>query len=348
MPQPLIAIFDTKPYDRQFLSEAVKEYPFQLRFVAPHLDASTAGLATGCPVVCAFVNDTLDAATIRVLKENGTELLALRCAGYNNVDLKAAYGAIHVVRVPAYSPHAVAEHTLALILSLNRKIHRAYNRVRDGNFTLDGLLGFDLFGKTAGVIGTGKIGKCLITILKGLGMNVLAYDLFPDTALAAAQGFTYVDLPTLFRSSDIISLHCPLTPQTKHLINDDTIALMKDGVMLINTGRGELVNTRALIKALKTRKVGAAGLDVYEEEGEYFFEDFSSRMVSDDVLARLLTFPNVLITGHQAFFTAEAMQNIARTTLDNIKDYYNGGYLPNEICYQCDKGCPKKQQQRCF
>jgi len=348
MTKPLIAFFDTKPYDKSFFSSLAGEFNVDIKFISARLGADTAELAKGCGVVCVFVNDVVDRGSLETLKKNGTRLIALRCAGYNNVDLKAAYGAIHVVRVPAYSPHAVAEHTTALILALNRKIHKAYNRVRDGNFTLDGLLGFDLFGKTAGVVGTGRIGKCLITILKGFGMNVLAYDLYPDEQFAIAQGFSYVDLPRLFRESDIISLHCPLTPQSRHLINDVSLEQMKDGVMIINTGRGELVDTKALIKALKRGKVGSAGLDVYEEEGDYFFEDFSSRMVSDDVLARLLTFSNVLITGHQAFFTREAMENIARTTLGNIRDFNSGGYLPNEICYHCDKECAKKNKQRCF
>jgi D-lactate dehydrogenase len=343
-----IAFFDTKPYDRLFFNEANKARAFDIRFLMPHLSLETAQLARGSDVVCAFVNDNLDQGVLSVLKENGIQLIALRCAGYNNVDLRAAYGAVHVVRVPAYSPHAVAEHAMALILCLNRKVHRAYNRVRDGNFTLDGLLGFDLYGKTAGVIGTGKIGKCLSAILKGFGMKVLAYDAFPDEALAREAGFTYTGLAELCREADIISLHCPLTPETQHLVDEEMIAGMKDGVVLINTGRGELIDTHALIEGLKSGKVGAAGLDVYEEESEYFFEDFSSSVISDDTLARLLTFPNVLITAHQAFFTREAMHNIAETTLSNIKDFFDGGYMPNEICYHCNQACRKKAGQRCF
>lgn len=343
-----IAFFDTKPYDRLFFSEANREHSFDLKFLSPHLTAETAGLARGSEAVCAFVNDSLDKETIGALKDSGVRLIALRCAGYNNVDLKAAYGALHVVRVPAYSPHAVAEHAMALVLCLNRKVHRAYNRVRDGNFTLDGLLGFDLYGRTAGVVGTGKIGRCLVAILKGFGMKVLAHDFAPDAAFAKEQGMEYVDLPELCRRSDIISLHCPLTPQTRHMVDAKMIAGMKDGVVLINTGRGELIDTPALIDGLKSGKVGAAGLDVYEEEGEYFFEDFSSSVISDDTLARLLTFPNVLITAHQGFFTREAMRNIAETTLLNVRDFFDGGYLPNEICYRCDKTCLKKSRQRCF
>lgn len=343
-----IAFFDTKPYDKIFFDEANKEHSFDIKFLLPHLTHETAELARGFDAVCAFVNDRIDKDTLDVLKKNDIQLIAMRCAGYNNVDLKVAYGSVHVVRVPAYSPHAVAEHAMALALCLNRKIHRAYNRVRDGNFTLNGLLGFDLYGKTAGVIGTGKIGKCLIAILKGFGMRVLAYDAFPDEVFAKEQGVSYVDLSQLCRDSDIISLHCPLTPQTQHLVNEKMIAGMKDGVVLINTGRGELIDTHALIEGLKNGKVGAAGLDVYEEESEYFFEDFSSSVISDDMLARLLTFPNVLITAHQGFFTQEAMHNIAHTALMNIKDFFNGGFLPNEICYRCNKTCLKKANKRCF
>lgn len=343
-----IAFFDTKPYDRLFFNEANKEHAFDIKFLPPHLTLETAELARGCEVVCAFVNDNLDKDVLSVLKISGVKLIAMRCAGYNNVDLKAAYGAIHVMRVPASSPHAVAEHAMALILCLNRKVHRAYNRVRDGNFTLDGLLGFDLYGKTAGVIGTGKIGKCLIAILKGFGMKVLAYDAFPDEAFAREQGIAYVDLAKLCCDADIISLHCPLTPQTHHLVDGRMMAGMKPGAVLINTGRGELIDTHALIDALKSGKLGAAGLDVYEEESEYFFEDFSSSMVSDDTLARLLTFPNVLITAHQAFFTREAMHNIAETTLRNVKDFFEGAYLMNEICYHCNQVCVKKEGKRCF
>jgi D-lactate dehydrogenase len=343
-----IAFFDTKPYDQLFFNEANHVHSFEIKFFLPHLTAETAELARGYDAVCAFVNDKIDADTISVLRKNGIRLIAMRCAGYNNVDLKAAYGAVHVVRVPAYSPHAVAEHAMALLLCLNRKVHRAYNRVRDGNFTLNGLLGFDLYGKTAGVIGTGKIGKCLISILKGFGMKVLAYDAFPDQTFAQENGVIYTDLGVLCRGSDLISLHCPLTVKTHHLVNAAMIDGMKDGVVIINTGRGELVDTQALIDGLKSGKVGAAGLDVYEEESEYFFEDFSSSVISDDMLARLLSFPNVLVTAHQGFFTHEAMQNIAQTALSNIRDFFFGGYMPNEICYRCNKSCLKKENKRCF
>jgi D-lactate dehydrogenase len=344
-----IAFFDAKPYDRQFFDEANRNKGFEIKYFSPHLNRDTVELARGSEVVCAFVNDVLDKDTINVLEKNGTRLIAMRCAGYNNVDLKAAFGHIHVVRVPAYSPHAVAEYAAALILSLNRKIYRSYNRVRDGNFTLNGLLGFDLYSKTAGIIGTGRIGRCMVTILKGFGMKILVYDAYPDEAYARKEGLRYVDLATLCKAADIISLHCPLTPQTRHLINEETIAGMKDGVTLINTSRGELVDTHALIEALKKGKIGAAGLDVYEEESEYFFEDFSASGINDDMLARLMTFPNVLITAHQGFFTFEAMHNITQTTLQNIRDYFSGGLLANEICYRCGtQDCAKKQNKRCF
>jgi len=266
--------------------------------------------------------------------DNKVQLVALRCAGYNNVDLKAAAEKLHVVRVPGYSPYAVAEHTAALMLSLNRKIHKAYYRTRDGNFSINGFLGYDLFGKTAGVIGTGKIGKCFISILKGFGMNVLAYDKFPDKEYAKAEKIKYVTLKELFSQSNVISLHCPLMPGTHHLIKKKSIDQMKDGVMLLNTGRGALVNTPDLLDGLKSGKIGAAGLDVYEEESSYFFEDLSASMISDDILARLLTLPNVLITSHQGFFTKEAITNIAQTTLGNIKEYFEHGHPVNEICYK--------------
>lgn len=332
-----IAFFDTKPYDQDSFGEVNKHYGFDIHYFNARLNQKTAGLACGFDVVCIFVHDVVNAEIIEILKRVKVKLIALRCAGYNNVNLKAAHGALRVVRVPAYSPSAVAEHAVALMLSLNRKTHRAYYRIRDGNFTINGLLGFDMHGKTAGIIGTGRIGRCLVTIVKGFGMKVLACDEHVDEAYAKEAGITYVDLPALYSQSDIISLHCPLTPKTRHMINAKTIALMKDGIMLINTGRGELINTKALIGGLKSGKIGAAGLDVYEEEGEYFFEDFSALMISDDVLARLLTFPNVLITSHQGFFTKEALFNIATTTFENIAEFFKGSTLKNEVCYKCDK-----------
>ena len=286
----------------------------------------------GVYAFCIFVNDTADAEVIRTMAANGVKLLALRCAGYNNVDLKAAAdNGVTVVRVPAYSPYAVAEYTVALMLSLNRKIPRASWRTRDGNFSLHGLLGFDMHGKTAGIIGTGKIAKILIHILKGFGMNILAYDLYPDYNFARENQIVYTTLDELYHSSDIISLHCPLTEQTKYLINDYSISKMKDGVMIINTGRGQLIHTNALIEGLKNKKIGSAGLDVYEEESEYFYEDKSDRIIDDDVLARLLSFNNVIVTSHQAFFTREALANIAATTLENIRDFKNQKPLVNEV-----------------
>lgn len=343
-----IAFFDTKPYDREFFERISPGYDFNIKYFNLHLNRDTADLAAGANVVCAFVNDALDKDVIAVLKRLGVELIALRCAGYNNVDLKAAHGNIHVVRVPEYSPHAVAEYAVALMLSLNRKTHRAYYRTRDGNFAISGFIGFDMFEKTVGIIGTGKIGRALVPILKGFGMKILAYDVNPDETYAQANGITYVPLAELYRQSDVISLHCPLNAQTQYLLNEESLTQMKDGVMIINTGRGKLIKTTALIDGLKSGKVGAAGLDVYEEESQYFFEDFSTEGISDDILARLLTFPNVLITSHQGFFTREAMSNIAETTLNNIKEYFSGAELKNEICYRCDQDCRKKDQKRCF
>lgn len=344
-----ILFFDAKPYDRDFFDQANKSCGFEIKYVKSHLNPDTAKFSLSYDVVCGFVNDVIDKQVIAILKQNKVQLIALRCAGYNNVDLNAAYGNIHVVRVPGYSPYAVAEHALALMLSLNRKTHKAYYRTRDGNFSINGLIGFDMHNKTAGVIGTGKIGKCLVLILKGMGMNVLAYDKYPDQNYAKDKGIRYVPLLELYKESDIISLHCPLTSETHYMINETSIARMKNGVMIINTGRGKLIKTEALIKGLKSRKIGAAGLDVYEEESEYFFEDFSDSMISDDILARLLTFPNVLITSHQGFFTREALSNIADTTLKNITEYFNDGFLVNEICYQCEKKpCRKESGERCF
>ncbi|RKY37737.1 MAG: 2-hydroxyacid dehydrogenase [Candidatus Omnitrophota bacterium] len=344
-----IAFFDTKPYDREFFDQLNCKYGFSIKYFKGHLNNDIAGLTQGYDVVCCFVNDIIDSKVIAVLKQNRIKLIALRCAGYNNIDLQTVYGSINVVRVPAYSPYAVAEHAVALMLSLNRKTHKAYCRTRDGNFAISGLLGFDMHGKTAGVIGTGKIGKCLISILKGFGMNVCAYDLSPDPAYAKAAGIAYVGLAQLYKSVDIISLHCPLTPETNYMINEESISLMKNGVMIVNTGRGKLIKTQALIDGLKSGKIGSAGLDVYEEESEYFFEDYSSSLIKDDLLARLLIFPNVLVTSHQGFFTREALSNIADTTLSNIREFFDGGYLQNEICYRCGTGeCMKKAKKRCF
>ncbi len=346
-----IAFFDTKSYDRDVFNEINKSHGFEIKYLRYHLSQETAVLAKGNNTVCVFVNDQLDADVIEQLFELGIKLIALRCAGYNNVDFKAAYKKMHVVRVPAYSPHAVAEHAVALMLSLNRKIHRAYFRTRDANFALEGLMGFDMFGKTAGVIGTGKIGKVLIDILLGFGMKVYGYDSYKDPSMNEKQNFKYVDLNTLFKASDIISLNCPLTKETEYIINASNIEKMKDGVMIINTGRGKLIKSSDLIDALKNGKVSAAGLDVYEEESEYFFEDRSNKILTDDILARLLTFNNVIITSHQGFFTHEAMHNIAQTTMQNISYFFEGKQVENEICYHCQNGpenCLRKATGKCF
>ena len=332
-----IAFFDAKPYDKKSFIETNKQFGFDITYFETHLNAQTAALSGDFDGVCAFVNDTIDTVVIELLVEHGVQIIGLRCAGYNNVDFKAAYNKIRVVRVPAYSPYAVAEHATALMLSLNRKTHKAYYRTRDGNFSINGLLGFDMHGKTVGVLGTGKIGKCLISILKGFGMKVLAFDPYPDEEYAKDFGISYVSLDELYKQSDIISLHCPLTKDTEHMIDAKAINQMKKGVIIINTGRGKLIDTKALIGGLKSGAIGASGLDVYEEESNYFFEDKSTEPITDDTLARLLTFPNVLITSHQAFFTQEALHNIAQTTLSNFKEFFNGGYLENEICYQNDK-----------
>ena len=326
-----IAFFGAKPYDIASFDKVNEKYNYDIRYYKGHLNPNNVVLTQDTDVVCIFVNDTADAAVIDAMVDNGVKLLALRCAGFNNVDLKAAKGKLPVVRVPAYSPYAVAEYSLALMLSLNRKIHRAYWRTRDGNFSLNGLMGFDMHGKTIGIIGTGKIARILIRLLKGFGMRILAYDLYPDMKFAGEEGISYVSLDELYRESDIISLHCPLTDQTKYMIDKDSIDKMKEGVMIINTGRGKLINTNDLIEGLKEKKIAAAGLDVYEEEGEYFYEDKSDKIIDDDVLARLLSFNNVIVTSHQAFFTKEALHNIAETTLQNIEDFRCHRPLVNEV-----------------
>jgi D-lactate dehydrogenase len=319
-----IAVFSTKPYDRQALDEANRRHGHELTFFETRLNGSTAALVTEFDAVCPFVNDVLSADVIATLAGAGTRLITLRSAGFNHVDLRAA--AVHgltVARVPAYSPHAIAEHAVGLILTLNRKFHRAYNRVREGNFALDGLLGFDLHGRTVGVIGTGRIGTVFARIMIGFGCRVIAIDPHPGDE-ARRAGVEYVGSDRLFGESDIIALHLPLTPDTHHLINGAAIHLMKPGVMLINTSRGGLVDTVAVIEALKSGRIGALGLDVYEEEADLFFEDLSGTVIQDDVFARLLTFPNVLITGHQGFFTGEALRNIAETTLANATAFETG------------------------
>ena len=325
-----VAVFSTKSYDREFL-EAANASRHQLRFIEPALNIETVSLAAGFEAVCVFVNDHLDAAVIARLGDERIRLIALRCAGYNNVDLKAATKhEITVVRVPGYSPYAVAEHTIGLMLALNRKLHRAYNRVREGNFALEGLLGFDMHGKTAGIIGTGKIGTVVAQILIGMGCGVLASDPFPNER-CRSLGVKYAGIDQLLAQSDILTLHCPLTPTNRHMINPSTLAQMKPGVMLINTSRGRLLDTVAVIDALKSGQVGYLGLDVYEEEEQIFFEDRSGLIISDDVFSRLLTFPNVIITGHQAFFTREALRNIAVTTISNLTAFENGEKLVTQV-----------------
>jgi D-lactate dehydrogenase len=330
-PSAEIRLFSAKRYDRVGFERANAAHGHTLTFLEPRLDVDTARLAAGAPAVCVFVNDDVSAPVVEMLAAGGTRCVALRCAGFNNVDLAAtaAHG-ITVVRVPAYSPNAVAEHTLALILSLNRHIPRAYNRVRDGNFSLDGLVGFDVAGKTAGVIGTGKIGTIVARLLWHLRCRVLAVDTWQDPHLIEL-GVEYVDLDTLLGESDIITLNCPLTPETHHLIDAAAIARVRDGVMIVNTGRGALIDTEAAIDGLKSQKIGSLALDVYEEEGRLFFEDRSHEILDDDVFARLLTFPNVLVTAHQAFLTTEALDAIASTTLANVTAVLAGADCPNVV-----------------
>ena len=327
-----VAVFDTHPFDRDALERAQDRYRHELAFYEPRLTRDTAALAEGFGAVCSFVNDRLDDETLATLQRGGVRLIALRSAGFNHVDLAAARRlGLTVVRVPEYSPYAVAEHAVALMLTLIRKTHRAYARVRESNFSLDGLVGFDLHGKTVGVIGTGRIGAVLLRIMHGFGCTLLACDPKPAASLASELGVRFVELPQLFRESDIISLHVPLTPRTRHLIDAAALAQMKRGVIVINTGRGALIDTHALVGALKRQQVGGAGLDVYEEEEGIFFQDLSGQVLQDDVLARLLTFPNTLITSHQGFLTREALANIADTTLANISAFERGEPLPNEV-----------------
>lgn len=326
-----VAVFSTKNYDRHFLSEANGEHAHELVFFEPRVSSETTALAAGFSAICPFINDQLNAENIKAIANGGTKLIALRSAGFNNVDIKAATDlGITVVRVPAYSPYAVAEHAAGLILTLNRKYHRAYNRVRESNFSLNGLLGFDLHGSTVGIVGTGKIGMCFAQIMKGFGCNLLAYDIYKNPE-CLEMGVKYVELSELFATSDIVSLHCPLTPESYRIINPTTLEQFKPGAMLINTSRGGLVDTKAVIDALKSQKLGYLGLDVYELEGDLFFEDLSDEVIQDDVFERLLTFPNVVITAHQAFFTRNALQNIAQTTLSNITDFEKGRECKNIV-----------------
>lgn len=328
------AFFDTKPYDRPAFDKYGAEKGIEFKYFETKLNEDTAELARDFDGVCVFVNDTVNAKVIDKLVDMNVKVVALRCAGFNNVDVKYAFGKVHVLRVPAYSPYAVAEHTMALLLTSVRRIHKAYIRTRDFNFSLSGMTGFDLHGKTVGVIGTGKIGKVFINICRGFGMKVLAYDKYPDRSIEN-EYVRYADLPELFENSDIISLHCPLTEETYHLINRESLEKCKKGVVILNTSRGALVDAEALLAGIKDRKVGAACLDVYEEEADYFFEDFSGHIISDDILARLISMPNVIVSSHQAFLTTEALENIAETTVNNIIGYFENGQCPNEVCFRC-------------
>ncbi len=341
-----IAFFDAKDYDKNSFMKSNEDGRFDIRYFETRLSEDTCRLAQGCDAVCVFVNDDINKNVIDELVKMGIKLIALRCAGYNNVDIEYAYEKIHIVRVPAYSPYAVAEHAMALLLTSIRRIHKAYIRTRDFNFSLNGLTGFDLHGKTVGVVGTGKIGRVFIDICRGFGMNVIAYDKFP----AEGSGIEYVSMDDLWQRSDIISFHCPLTDENHHIVNKDSIAKMKKGVVIINTSRGALIDTDSLVEGIKERKIGAACLDVYEEESNVFFHDYSGHIVDDDTLARLISMPNVIVTSHQAFLTEEALTNIADTTLSNVDEYFSKGYSQNEVCYKCQKvgGCPQSHSGKCF
>ena len=342
-----VAFFDTKAYDRPSFEKYGSLHDMEFKFLETKLTEDTAELAKDCSAVCVFVNDTVNAAVIDKLYELGVKIIALRCAGYNNVDVRHAYGKIHVVHVPAYSPYAVAEHTAALLLTSIRRIHKAYNRTRYFNCSLNGLTGFDLHGKTVGVAGTGKIGRIFIDICRGFGMNVIAFDKYP----AKDSGIEYVSLDELFARSDIISLHCPLTDETRNMINAEAIEKMKKGVVILNTSRGALIDTKALLAGLRARKVGAACLDVYQEEADIFFEDRSGHILNDELLSSLISLPNVIVTSHQAFLTEEALNNIAETSVSNILSYFeSNGMCDNELCYRCGsiEQCRKERKERCF
>ncbi|MBQ8209967.1 MAG: 2-hydroxyacid dehydrogenase [Clostridia bacterium] len=342
-----IAFFDAKPYDKPSFDKYGKEKGIDFKYFETKLNEDTVDLAHGYDGVCVFVNDTVNSAVIDRLSEMGVKMIALRCAGFNNVDMKHAFGRIHVFRVPAYSPYAVAEHTMALLLTSIRRIHKAYIRSRDFNFSLSGMTGFDLHGKTVGVIGTGRIGQVFINICRGFGMKVLAYDKYPVPNLDNGDTIRYVSLNELFSSSDIISLHCPLTDETNHIIDADALDKCKRGVVILNTSRGALVDAEALLAGIKSRKVGAACLDVYEEESDLFFEDNSGHILEDDTLARLISMPNVIVTSHQAFLTEEALENIAETTVNNLVVFAETNQCPNELCYRCS-GAEDCKTGKCF
>lgn len=342
-----IAFFDAKSYDMPGFDHYAENTDLEIKYFETHLNEDTVSLANGFDGVCVFVNDIVNETVVNRLYEMGVKVIALRCAGFNNVDTKACFGKLHVYRVPAYSPYAVAEHAMAMLLTVNRKIHKAYNRTREFNFSLAGLSGFDLHGKTVGIIGTGKIGRIFADICKGFGMNILAYDKFPNPN----AGLNYVELDELFHKSDVISLHCPLTEETHHMIGDDAVEMMKPGVVIVNTSRGGLIDTESLINGIKVGIVGAACLDVYEEEGDLFYEDFSGDVVQDDKLVRLIAMPNVIVTSHQAFLTKEALDNIAGTTVDNLLRFFRGEGNPgNEVCYGCGRqqDCRKARHVKCF
>ncbi len=342
-----VAFYDAKPYDKPSFEHYGDLNGVQFKYFETKLCEDTADLAKGCEAVCVFVNDTVNAAVIDRLFALGVKLIALRSAGYNNVDVRHAFGKIHVVHVPAYSPYAVAEHAMALLFTSVRRIHKAYNRTREFNFSLTGLTGFDFHGKTVGVIGTGKIGRIFIDICRGLGMKVIAYDPYPSSE----SGIEYVELDELYMRSDIISLHCPLTDESKHMISAEAIAKMKEGVVIVNTSRGALIDAEALLDGIKSRKIGAACLDVYEEEADVFFEDRSGHILDDDLLSRLISMPNVIVTSHQAFLTEEALSNIAETTVNNIRSCFdNDGVCNNELCYRCGniEKCKSNRKERCF
>lgn len=338
-------MFDTKEYD-SIAFERQGMGKVNINYFPVRLDERTVSLARGHDAVIVFVNDVVNAKVIEKLHEYGVKLIALRCAGFNNVDVRAAFGKLHIVRVPAYSPEAVAEHTAAMLLTSVRRIHKAYNRTRDFNFSIAGLVGWNLHGKTAGIVGTGRIGRAFLNICRGLGMKLLAYDKFPASDLDVQ----YVPLETLYRECDVISLHCPLTSENPHMIDADAIARMKPGVVLLNTSRGGLIDAEALLQGLMDKRIGAACLDVYEEESDIFFEDRSGHILRDDVLARLLSMPNVIVTSHQAFLTEEALDSIAVTTLQNISDFFDGNPIANEICYRCEdiEQCREKRRDSCF
>ncbi len=341
-----IAFFDAKPYDITYFEQYGEENGVKFKFYDTRLGEDTAELSRGCDAVCVFVNDDVSSTVIDRLYEYGVRLIALRCSGFNNVDVKYAYEKIHVVHVPYYSPYAVAEHTMAMLLTSVRRIHKAYNRTKDFNFSLSGLTGFDLHGKTVGVIGTGNIGRTFINICEGFGMKVIAYDKFPSEE----TDIEYAPLERVFEESDVISLHCPLNKETYHIIDEDAIEKMKKGATIVNTSRGALIDADALLEGIKSRKIGAACLDVYEEENDVFFEDFSGHIIDDDTLARLITMPNVLVTSHQAFLTEEALSSIAETTVRNIVEFFKDGKCENELCYRCGKtaNCRQHRVDKCF